>query len=357
MNQNPDSFYMTKALSLARFGIGYVSPNPLVGALIVKDGKIIGKGYHGRYGGFHAEVEAIESATLSVAGATLYCNLEPCCHLDKKTPPCAQRIIKEKIKRVVLADLDPNPKVNGKGIRMLQDAGIEVVLGIKKDQHQELNRFYIKYIVQRRPYVTVKIAQTIDAKISKDRVHQTWITGDISLKKVHRWRSAYDAVLIGANTVRSDHPQLTVRAVKGRNPKRIIVSKSLNLPKNEFYKGPTTIIFTGVNSKLNFTDPTSKIIRINEIKNGILPLSAVMKHLGELDFTSVLIEGGNKIFSQFIFNQLADEVKVFIAPVIWGKGIPVVDSTNNISEEYTLKRIQRCGQDVLLTYRKRFFRI
>jgi diaminohydroxyphosphoribosylaminopyrimidine deaminase/5-amino-6-(5-phosphoribosylamino)uracil reductase len=356
MCHTKDIYYMNKALTLAKYGRGKVSPNPLVGAILVKDGQIIGKGYHRKYGGSHAEINAMESACRPVSGATLYCNLEPCCHIDKKTPPCAQRIIKEKIKRVVIAGLDPNPKVNGQGVRLLKEAGIEVLHGIQQEQHRELNRFFIKHIIHNLPYVTVKIAQTIDAKISNTEGKQTWITCEESVKRVHRWRSWYDAVLVGANTVRTDLPQLNVRAVQGRNPIRIIVSRSLDLPRDEFYMGKSTLIFTGEKSVIKFRDPSSRFIRINLI-NGNLPISKILRCISDMGYSSLLVEGGSTIFNQFLFSDLADELKVFIAPVIWGNGIPALNNINKPPRKYILQNMERLDQDILLTYRKRFFSI
>jgi diaminohydroxyphosphoribosylaminopyrimidine deaminase/5-amino-6-(5-phosphoribosylamino)uracil reductase len=357
MDMSEDIFYMKKVLALAKRGSGKVSPNPLVGAVLVKDGRIIGKGYHRIFGGRHAEINALESADAPVEGATLYCNLEPCCHLNKKTPPCAQRIITEKIKRVVIADLDPNPEVNGQGVRMLKEAGIHVIQGIQREQHRELNRFFIKNIIYHIPYITIKIAQTINAKISETQGKQSWITCEESVKKVHRWRSLYDAVLVGANTIRTDHPQLNVRAVKGRNPLRIILSARLQLPQDEFFRGNTTLIFTGKNSILHFRDPSSRIVRIKELKNGNLSINSILRYLSNMGCNSLLVEGGKTIFNQFIFSDLVDEIKLFVAPVIWDYGTPSISQKTKLPKKYSLHTIERSDQDVLVTYRKRFFSI
>jgi diaminohydroxyphosphoribosylaminopyrimidine deaminase/5-amino-6-(5-phosphoribosylamino)uracil reductase len=347
-----DLYYMKRAFVLAKKGSGKVSPNPLVGAVLVKDGRIIGEGYHQKAGDKHAEINAIESAIVPVAGATLYCNLEPCCHLDKKTPPCAQRIIKEGISRVVIASLDPNPMVNGGGVALLKASGIRITCGLGEERNRELNRFYIKHITKGIPYITVKMAQTIDGKISKAAGKQSRISSPESIKRVHRWRSQYDAVLVGAQTVRTDHPQLTVRNVTGRNPKRIIVSAHLNLPVEEFYKGDTTYIFTSKPGMTKFRDPSSHIIRIKESHDGRLSMKKIVHYLAKAGFTSLLVEGGNTIFNQFIFSGLADELKIFIAPLIWGKGIASVSANKIQSRIYALHCVQRSGQDVLLTYRK-----
>jgi diaminohydroxyphosphoribosylaminopyrimidine deaminase/5-amino-6-(5-phosphoribosylamino)uracil reductase len=357
MNRSEDIFYMRKVLALAKRGRGKVSPNPLVGAVLVKEGRIIGTGYHRKYGGPHAEVEALESANRPVEGATLYCNLEPCCHVNKQTPPCAHRIIKEKIKRVVIADVDPNAEVNGRGVRLLQEAGITVIQGVEKARHRELNRFFIKHMMYHMPYITVKIAQTIDAKIGEAKDKKTWLTCEESVKKVHRWRSWYDAVLVGANTIRTDWPQLTVRALTGRDPIRIIISARLALPQNEFYKGEHTLIVTGEKSIIKYRDPTSRILRIREQRNGHVSMKTILRHLSDMGIASLLVEGGHTIFSQFVFSDLADELKIFIAPVIWGYGTPSFSQNKKRPGKYALQNIERSDQDVLLTYRKRFFSI
>jgi diaminohydroxyphosphoribosylaminopyrimidine deaminase/5-amino-6-(5-phosphoribosylamino)uracil reductase len=352
MDKKSDFNYMNRVFMLAKKGSGKVSPNPLVGALLVKEGQIIGEGYHRRAGDKHAEIDAIESATVPVAGATLYCNLEPCCHLDKRTPPCAQRIINERIQRVVIAAMDPNPKVNGRGIALLKQAGLYVTYGVQEERCRELNRFYNKYITEGVPYISVKIAQTLDGKISASAGRQSWISCPESVKQVHRWRSSYDAVLVGAQTVRSDRPQLSVRNVLGRDPKRIIISGSLDLQQEEFYRDDNTLIFTGEKSHLKFRDPSSSIIRITESRDGTLSMKKILAYLAKIGCTSILVEGGRTIFNQFIFSGLADELLIFIAPLIWGNGIPAVSAGNGESRKYFLYRMQRSGQDVLLRYRK-----
>ena len=225
-----DQKFIKECFKLAAKGKGYASPNPLVGAVLVKNGKIIGKGYHKNYGEAHAEVNAIKNSKVNVTGSTLYCNLEPCCHKDKQTPPCVPLIIKKKIKRVVISNLDPNKAVNGKGVRQLQAAGIEVTTGVLEKDGSELNKFYFKNIKEKLPYVTLKVAQSIDGKISISKKEQIWLTGKKSVNYVHKLRSEYDAVLVGAGTIKSDNPLLTVRKVKGRDPLRVIIDGKLSIP-------------------------------------------------------------------------------------------------------------------------------
>ena len=237
---------------MPRKGKGLVSPNPLVGAIIVKNGKIIGRGYHKKYGGDHAEVNAIKNSKEDIAGSTLYCNLEPCCHTNKQTPPCVPLIIEKKIKRVVISNLDPNKQVNGDGVRQLRKAGIEVDTGVLEEEGKVLNKFYFKYASEKLPYITLKIAQSIDGNISEAKNKQTWLTGKESIKYVHQLRNEYDAVLVGAGTIKSDDPQLNVREIKGRNPIRVIIDGKLSIPLKSKILNSTdpekTWIFTSYSS-------------------------------------------------------------------------------------------------------------
>ena len=346
--------YMRRALSLARRGAGRVSPNPLVGAVLVKKGKIIGEGYHARYGSAHAEINALESASSPVKGATLYCTLEPCSHTNKKTSPCAQRIVREGISKVFIGSLDPNPMVNGKGVSLLREAGIQVEHGILARQNVELNRFYFKHIVSGLPYVTVKIAQTLDGKISKKRTEQNWLTGTMAQRKVHKWRSVYDAILVGGNTIRVDDPQLNVRLVSGRNPLRVIISASLNLPLTAqvFKQDKTnkTIVYTGYRQTGKMDRKEYEFIELLSDEQGLLSLKDVLADLGRRGIASVLVEGGQEIFSQFIYSDLADEVAVFVVPEVWGSGVTTLD--NGPELKLKIQRVQALGDDVLLIYRR-----
>jgi diaminohydroxyphosphoribosylaminopyrimidine deaminase/5-amino-6-(5-phosphoribosylamino)uracil reductase len=198
---NQDQKYINDCFKLAKKVRGFVSPNPLVGAVLVKNGKVIGQGYHRKYGGDHAEVNAIKKSNENVSGSTLYCNLEPCCHTNKQTPPCVPLIIQKKIKRVVISNLDPNKSVNGKGLKQLQAAGIEVTTRVLENEGKKLNKFYFKYVEAIFPYVTLKIAQSIDGKIAITNKKQTWLTGKESVKFVHKLRSDYDAIIVGVETM------------------------------------------------------------------------------------------------------------------------------------------------------------
>lgn len=223
-----DESYIQLTIEIAKKGEGSVSPNPLVGCVITKENRIIGAGYHQKFGEEHAEINAINSATESLEGATLYVNLEPCSH-QGKTPPCVDRIIEEKIKRVVIGTLDVNPLVSGNGVRKLKRAGIDVKVGVLEKECLELNKFFFKNIVKKIPYITLKAAQTLDGMIADKNHFSEWISSEASRKYVHTLRSKYDAVLIGANTAKIDDPKLTVRMVEGRNPYRIVLDSGLKL--------------------------------------------------------------------------------------------------------------------------------
>jgi diaminohydroxyphosphoribosylaminopyrimidine deaminase/5-amino-6-(5-phosphoribosylamino)uracil reductase len=367
IKEHNDIFYIKHCLKLAKKGRGSVSPNPMVGAVIVKENQIIGEGYHKKSGEAHAEINALESVTTSPQGATLYCNLEPCCHENKKTAPCTRRIIKEGIQRVVISSIDPNPQVNGKGVEQLRKANVEVQTGILDDENRELNRFFFKYITQNRPYVTAKIAQTIDGQISLKRGSQKWITGIKSKKLVHCWRSEYDGLLVGARTVNIDNPELTVREVKGRNPYIIIVDGNLKvqLKNNIFHHSNNNkiIIFTSKNSKTEKVKKLRKkgcnIIIMPADAKGLINLDTILLELAKMNITSVLVEGGQQIFSQFIAGKFADEIKLFIAPQIWGKGLASIDfygwivkqKDDFIINNLVFNKIERSGEDILITLR------
>lgn len=338
-----NKFYISECIKLAKNGAGCVSPNPLVGCIIVKNGKIIGKGYHKIFGGPHSEVNAINDAKKkgnSLINSTLYVNLEPCSHFGK-TPPCTDLILKEKISKVVIGMKDPNPEVNGKGIKILKKAGIKIECGILKKECEELNKFFIKFITKKIPYVTLKIAQSIDGKIALNNNKSKYITGNESLKLVHKLRSEYDAVLIGKNTALLDNPFLTVRLVKGRNPYRIVIDKDSKLPEH-------LNIFTDKNS--------DKTIVINSTQNKKISPMNILKALYELNISSVLVEGGANIFSQFIEKNLFDDIYFVIAPKIIGDGISAFGdfkiTTLSKTKNIFLNKSFQSGNDLILYYKK-----
>ncbi|HSW56468.1 MAG TPA: bifunctional diaminohydroxyphosphoribosylaminopyrimidine deaminase/5-amino-6-(5-phosphoribosylamino)uracil reductase RibD [Ignavibacteriaceae bacterium] len=353
------SKYIRSCFKLAKKGKSRVSPNPFVGAVLVKNGKVIGKGYHKKFGAAHAEVNAIKNSTEDVTGSTLYCNLEPCCHTNKQTPPCVPLIIQKKIKRVVISNPDPNKEVDGKGVEQLREAGIEVISGILEDEGKVLNKFYFKYAQEKIPFITLKIAQSIDGKISLSKKEQTWLTGKESIKYVHKLRSKYDAVLVGANTVKVDDPLLTVRDVKGRNPIRIVIDGKLSIPLNSNILNTNdpdkTWIFTSQNSnqrKLKQLEKKGvKVFSVKTAANGRLNLKSVLKVIAKNRISSVLVEGGQEIFSQFFSQKLFDELIVLQSPKILGKGLSGFNSTQ--LKNLPLLETNRLGQDTKLVYGKK----
>jgi diaminohydroxyphosphoribosylaminopyrimidine deaminase/5-amino-6-(5-phosphoribosylamino)uracil reductase len=319
---------------------------------------VIGKGWHKKIGEEHAEVNAIKNAKDKVSGSTLYCNLEPCCHTNKRTPPCVPFIIKNKIKKVVISNLDPNPEVNGKGIQQLKDAGVDVVTGILENEGMELNKFYFKFVKEKLPYITLKIAQTIDGRISLSNTEQTWLTGKESIKLVHKLRSEYDAVLVGAGTIKTDNPLLTVREVKGRNPKRIIIDGKLSIPANSnVIKNARiieTIIFTSTASNKKMIEVMSgkgaNIVQLKPNKNKRLNFEDVLRELAQKKISSVLVEGGSEIFNQFIVKELFDELIILQSPKILGKGIGYYNFKK--MKYLQLTDVEKLGNDIKLIYRR-----
>lgn len=321
---------MIRAIELAEKGKGYVSPNPLVGAIIVKHRKILAEGFHHKYGDNHAEVDAINKLDDSqLIGSTLIVNLEPCSHYGK-TPPCVDLIIQKKIKKVIIGMEDPNPLVAGKGIKKLKDAGIEVITGIEEEKSKWLNRAFIKYITTKIPYIVLKSAQSLDGKIALTTGESKWITSFESRKYVHQLRAELDAVLVGKNTVKYDNPSLDVRYIDGRNPKKIILDSNLELDLNYkiFNENLEDDVILCHSEKV---ENLKKIQLLNKkgIKllackvdryNKINLLNCLKQLYEKFNIGSILVEGGSEIFSSFVKNNLVDEIHLFIAPIIIGKG-------------------------------------
>jgi diaminohydroxyphosphoribosylaminopyrimidine deaminase/5-amino-6-(5-phosphoribosylamino)uracil reductase len=353
-----DEFYISRCFELAKNGYGWVSPNPLVGAVIVKNGKVIGEGWHKKYGGHHAEVEALKNASENVTGATLYCNLEPCCHTKKQTPPCAQMLIRQKIGKVVVSNLDPNPEVSGQGLKLLKNSGVKIVSTVLKNKGAWLNRFYFKNIIKGKPWITLKIAQSIDGKIALQKDAQTWITGTKSIEYVHRMRAIYDAVLVGANTVRADNPKLTVRHVKGRNPVRIILCGKEGLPSTAAIlndnEAPTWIITpdTGANRKKSVQSiGKMHYFSMDRSSTGRINLVNLLNMLAEQNICSILVEGGQTIFSQFLNENQFDDLIIFQSSDIFGQGVDSVRLEKKIS--ILLHSVETIGSDIKLEYKNK----
>lgn len=344
--------FMKKALELAESGTLNVSPNPAVGAVIVKNDIIIGEGFHRGPGTLHAEIAAIESAKGSVKGSTLYTTLEPCCSVypGKRQPPCTERIIDEGIKAVVIAVKDPNQHVSGRGIEQLEAAGIKVSSEVLHEEALKQNKVYFKNISTSLPYVHLKIAQTIDGKIATNTGHSKWITDDDARDNVQKLRSHYDAVLIGSNTTRLDNPSLTVRNGSRKSIHRIVLNTALNIPDTlklleDQTDNPTTICVSenaeiDEKVKKSFLDKGVSILETRCTPEGRIDLTILLKDLFARGIYSVLVEGGSSVFTSFIKESLFDEMTFYIAPRICGSGISSIGDLNtiNMTDSLELKR-------------------
>jgi len=329
-----DQFYMRQALRLARYGKGRVSPNPLVGAVIVKKSRIVGKGYHRIFGGDHAEISALKSAGDHAKGAVLYCTLEPCSHWGK-TPPCVEEIIKAGIMRVVIGMVDPNPAVNGTGIKRLHESGMEVCVGVLEEECRHINASHIKYMSTGRPFITVKMAQTLDGKIARRINTRSQITGEASRRYVHRLRIENDAVLIGKRTAIIDNPLLMPRLVPGKMPQRVILDTHLEShPSLKIYDTANqsrVIVATASENRERihlFEKKGVTLVQVKTGKNGLLRLPELLDTLGGLSISSVLIEGGASVFSSFLRERLVDRLILLVAPYLYGGGVDVIDKNN-----------------------------
>lgn len=318
-----DEKYMNLALTLAKKGIGFVNPNPLVGAVIVKDGKIIGQGWHEKYGGWHAERNALSNCSESPNDATMYVTLEPCCHYGK-TPPCTEAILQNAIKKVVIGCLDPNSLVSGKGAALLREAGIDVVTGILQDKCIELNEVFLHYIKTKTPYVVMKYAMTMDGKIATASGESKWITGQKARDNVHRSRNQYSSIMVGVGTVIADNPSLTCRITGGRNPIRIICDTHLNTPIESTIvttaKEVKTIIATASDNKEKHSPYLSNGCEILEIrlKDNHIDLNHLMQELGEAGIDSILLEGGSTLNFSALQSRIVNKVQAYIAPKLFG---------------------------------------
>lgn len=315
--------YMRHAIQLARQGCGWVNPNPLVGAVIVKDGKIIGEGCHKRYGELHAECNALANCQTSAAGATLYVTLEPCCH-HGRTPPCTRAIIESGISRVVVGSSDPNPLVAGKGIGILHSHGIEVIENIAKDECDKLNESFFHYIQNKTPYVVMKYAMTMDGKIATHTGKSQWITGPAARQRVHGERHRYSAIMIGTGTVLADDPMLTCRLENSRNPLRIVCDTSLRTPLQAKIitttdTAPTLIAtaITDTNRHQPYLDAGCEIMVLPQ-KDNYIDLNSLMQRLGEKQIDSLLLEGGGTLNWSALQSGIVNKVQAYIAPKLFG---------------------------------------
>lgn len=350
---------MRRAIALAKKGGGFVHPNPLVGCVVVKDGQVIAEGYHEKYGEFHAERNALTRCKADTTGATLYVTLEPCCHYGK-TPPCTDIIIEKGIAKVFVGILDPNPLVAGKGVKILQDAGIEVVSGLCEDEIREMNKVFLKYITTKRPYVIMKTAMTLDGKIAAHTGDSKWVTNAESRKAVHALRSELAGVVVGINTVLADDPMLNCR-LDGRchQPVRIVVDSKLRIPMNsqlvKTAKEYRTIIATS-QAVISTEALISKGIEIVfcASNDNHVDINDLMDKLGAMGIDSLLLEGGGTLNAAFLEAGCVDELWAFIAPKIIGgaaaktpvsgKGIDLMSEAINLHNI----EIQNINGDILI---------
>lgn len=317
-----DTKFLKKTLGLAKKGMGWVNPNPMVGAIIVKDGQVIAKGYHKKYGAPHAEVEAIthvRSHLERLNGATLYVNLEPCSHFGKN-PPCADAIIRAGIKKVVCSSIDPNPQVEGKGIKILRDNGIEVKVGVLEKEARKLNTAFFTYHEKKRPYIALKFASSLDGKIATYTGDSKWVTNEQARNFARGLRGEYQAVLVGVNTVIADDPHLGVRIEGRKDPLRIVLDPKLRIPlKSQFLRDNNFIIVTTSQAEKNKKETfLKKGVELMVFENEKIPMAKLLNKLANKGIISVLVEGGGQTLGNFVDSGLVDKVYAFYAPILIG---------------------------------------
>ncbi|MTI84573.1 MAG: bifunctional diaminohydroxyphosphoribosylaminopyrimidine deaminase/5-amino-6-(5-phosphoribosylamino)uracil reductase RibD [Firmicutes bacterium] len=357
-----DMYYMEMALQLASRASGRTSPNPMVGAVLVRDGEVVGQGFHARAGAPHAEIMALKDAGDKAKKATLYVTLEPCCHFGR-TGPCTEAVIAAGVKRVVVATTDPNPLVAGKGINRLREAGLEVLSGIMEEESLHLNEVFNKYITTKLPFVVAKAAMSLDGKIATRTGDSQWITGNESLEQAHRLRDRYDSILVGIGTVLSDNPSLTTRlpGKEGRDPVRIILDSYARTPpqckmltQNSF---ATTYIIVSKDAQREslkrLEAAGARIVILNNDSDGI-DVDELLRWLGEQQISSILVEGGSSIHGSFFARGIVDKVAWFVAPKIiggreapgpvGGKGVEVLENAVLLDR----MQVSMCGRDMLI---------
>ncbi len=365
--------YMERAIELAKKGIGAVNPNPLVGAVIVKDGRIIGEGYHAKYGELHAERNAFANLTEEATGAEMYVTLEPCCHHGKQ-PPCVEAIVEHKIAKVYVGSDDPNEKVAGKGIKYLRDNGIEVETQVMKNECDEINPVFFHYITTGKPYVVMKYAMTMDGKIATYKGLSKWITGEEARNRVQHTRHQYKGIMVGIGTVIADNPMLTCRLEGGRNPIRIVCDSNLSIPIDcnlvktakdiptivgAIEKQPTDEEYEKYLSKLQALEKEGvQVISVKAVDNHI-DLEDFMLKLGKQSIDGILLEGGGTLNYSALSSGIVNEVQMYIAPKIFG-GKDAISPVEGIGVEapdmcfgFDLKKVEKIDEDILLTYVKK----
>lgn len=358
-----DRDYMLRAIELAKKGEGHTNPNPLVGAVIVKDGRIIGEGYHERYGELHAERNAFAHCSEETCGADMYVTLEPCCHHGKQ-PPCTEAVIEHGIKRIFVGSSDPNPLVAGKGLKQLRDAGIEVVEGFMKEECDRLNPVFFHYISTGEPYIALKYAMTADGKTATDTGKSQWITGESARAHVHRLRNYYKGILVGIGTVLADDPMLTCRMEGGRDPVRIVLDTRLRIPEaskimTSADQAPVVIVcWEGADKekKSRLKALGAELIELHLNEDGNISVEAAVAALGKMGIDGILVEGGGTVGASFIRAGKVNRIYAYIGAKIFGgtgKHTPVRGSgIDEVKEAAGLKvsQVELFTDDVLITY-------
>lgn len=360
VSQDSDERYMRTALGLARRAAGRTSPNPMVGAVVVRDGRVVGRGHHARAGGDHAEVAALRQAGQAARGATLYINLEPCSHFGR-TPPCARAVIEAGVGRVVAGMVDPNPEVAGRGLAALREAGVRVEVGVREEECRRLNEAFVKHVTLGLPFVTLKLAASLDGRIATSSGDSRWVTGEAARKYVHGLRNECDAVLVGSGTVAADDPQLTCRIPGGRDPWRIVLDRRLRTPVtarvvNHPEPGKTVLVCgNGV--------PAGRRKRLEDrgvqvwtfpVRQGRISFRRVLRKLARSGVLSVLVEGGGVTASRAVADKVVDKVLCFYAPKFIGaEGLPMMGDLG-ITRMRGCPRLERpvvrrLGEDILVS--------
>ena len=352
-----DTDYMSLAIELAKQTKGQTSPNPVVGAVVVKDNAVVGLGAHLKAGEPHAEVHAIRMAGDKAKNATIYVTLEPCSH-HGRTPPCSNLIIESKIKRVVIASVDPNPLVAGSGIKRLQDAGIKVEVGLLRKQADELNEVFFHYISTKRPYITIKSATSLDGKIATSTGESKWITGEEARNDVHQYRHEHDAILVGVNTVIKDNPSLTTRLPSGgKNPIRIILDSRLRTPVDAKVVNDglaETWIITAQSPSREKLEPflNKEHVKVIPMGQDTIKIPDLLNYLGSQEITSLFVEGGSTVNGSFVQSKCVNQVIMYIAPKIIGGAIAPTaiggEGFEKITEcmSLTIKSVENIGDDL-----------
>lgn len=355
-----DERYMRMALRLARKGTGRTSPNPMVGAVVVREGSVVGRGYHSYAGGDHAEIVALERAGRAARGSTLYLNLEPCSHYGR-TPPCTESLVRAGVKRVVVGMIDPNPLVSGRGIERLRRAGILTAVGACEQQCRELNEAFVKYINEKKPFVILKLAVSLDGKIATVSGDSKWITGTASREYVHRLRNECDAILIGSGTVLADDPMLTCRIKGGRDPWRVVLDRRLRTPVEAnllHQKQPEKTILvsapgTSPRKRREFERLGAQVWCL-PCRGDTIPLNGILRRLGAMGLLKVMIEGGATTASRALREKVVDKLFCFYAPkLIGGDGRTMIGplGVRRMSESRPLRdtEIKKFANDILVT--------